>query len=430
MKKIKSLLLVLVSLALAACGGPERNTLTVAETVAQNATSCFLSRDDAEFYLLLDSNLKSRLEVQDLTRELDEINHIYGKPLEVSDPVSISENINTASVDVPVRFTSGWYDFEYTVNASGSITAFKIVASDMEDESGYNEVRGTYAISTYRPSYIYTVPNTDPDTCPLVIFVHSREMYDRNGTIGINRIFRLLAQDLADEGIASVRYDRVLQNASDEEDSHTLILEELKAVMEELKDQKILENRKVFVLGYSLGGYLLPWIAQNIEADGYVIACAPAIHYPETVYNEQVYLIENNDSYSDGVRQQKLQQASASLDIINNLTTIDDYKYTLFGYPSEFWLFVNQYEPLRDAEKIGKPLMIFAGSNDYVVSVEHYNNWNNAVGDVAEMKLYKDMDHLMMIRNTPSAYSDRYVQGSLAPAMVKDLSGFIHANGK
>ena len=71
--------------------------------------------------------------------------------------------------------------------------------------------------------------------------------------------------------------------------------------------------------------------------------------------------------------------------------------------------------------------MVIAGSNDYEVSVDDYNAWAQALSDndQADLKFYKDLDHLFMVRHTQSKPADSLTEGTLSPALIKDLVSFV-----
>lgn len=428
MKKIL-IVLCLCVITLSGCNSSQQEYVNRSLVVAGNATSYFQNRNDKQFYLLLDSNLKDRLTEEELSSELDNIVRIYGKVKEIStDNTSYVNKDSELEVKVPVRFTSGWMDFQYSINESGSITGFKIVSSEMLDESGYKETKGTYEFSDYSETYVYTEPKAINEKTPILIMIHGKDAFDRNSTVGVNRVFRSLAYQLADNKIASVRYDRIV-SSYEVDDSKELILEELQAVLKALKNDKLLEEHPIYLFGYGIGGYLMPYLANQISGDGYIIANAPAENIAQGFYDEKIYLIDLDTSYDDEDKVTKKKEAKATLDIINSLSSPNDYTRKLFGYTSSFWLGIKNYDALSLVKSIKKPVMVIAGSNDYEVSTESYNAWVQALSDnkSADLKFYKDLDHLFIVRHTQSKPADSLTEGTLSPALIKDLVSFVQS---
>lgn len=431
MKKFTAALWIACLVLASGCGTTKSDQVLRSENVAASATEDYMERDDAGFYLMLDSTLKSRMTQEQLSEELDSITRMYGTPLEMSDEYVSKEMDANTQVSVPVRFNSGWMDFTYVINSDGSISSFKITASDKLDEQGYNETRGTYTVEVGQESieevYVHTRPNSADESTPLVILIHGKDAYDRNSTVNANRTFRALAYQLADSGISTVRYDRTVLNHEDLEDTPSLILNELRELEEQLEEDSVLHGQKTFLFGYGLGGYLLPYLAASVPADGYIIANAPAENLAECLADEQKFLNRVDSSNSDEVIEMKDQQIDAAVEIIHSLTSDKDYDYKLLGYPSAFWVFVQKYDALQAVQQLEKPILVIQGSNDYEVPLEQFNAWESALAEDedARVVLYKDMDHLFIVRKSDSRPQDSMTEGTLAAAMMKDLASFV-----
>lgn len=428
MKKCCTFILCLL-LLLSGCSEVS-NQVSRSENVAVNATNAFMKRKDADFYLLLSASAKARITEKELTEELDSIVHMYGTPIEIAEELPESKEYGKETVVyVPVRFTRGWMNFEYRIDENGSVNEFKVTVSDMMDESGYNETRGEYTYEKTTCTYVYTKPNLIAEDTPLVIFIHGKDALDRNSTSGVIRTFRELAYELADNGISSVRYDRSVLNDPSAEDSAERIMMEVKALISKLRKDGVLNGQPVTLFGYGLGGYLLPYIAQNAEASKYVIACSPARDYAKCVKEEQDFLIDADASYSEAVRQQRHEQAAASLEIIEDEELLENYEYKLFGYTKNFWKFIDEYDALATAGNIKRPVMIVGGSNDYSVSHVQFNLWQTEfqAAQNVSLKFYKDMDHWFIVRQEESKPEDVLTEGDISRAFMKDLVEFIRA---
>jgi dienelactone hydrolase len=141
---------------------------------------------------------------------------------------------------------------------------------------------------------------------PIVILVHGSGPNNRDETIGATKPFRDLAWGLAQKGIATLRYDKrtfVYQeklasvNTEDftvEEETITdaVLAVNFAATLEQVDPQKI------YVLGHSLGGTLIPRIAEKAtKAAGFIIL-AGAVTPLEDLFIEQVEYITSLDGLS------------------------------------------------------------------------------------------------------------------------------------
>ena len=425
MKKIL-IVLLLVMMVFAGCSQKSDQVLR-SENVAISATDALISRKDDSFYLYLSQGAKSRISRTELSNQIDSIIRIYGRAIEVSDELPESVEIgSTTIVRVPVLFQVGWMDFEYRINEDGSIDDFVVTVSDKLDESAYDEVKGTYEVDGKSGSYVFTKPVGMDESTPVVIFVHDRGMKDRNSTINATRVFRSIAYQLADNGVASLRFDRLSLTNPDVDDSFEQIQKELLSVKENSLTLGVSEKQKVILFGYGLGGYLIPYLSKVVLVDGYIIANAPSRDIPTWVKGLEDMLVDVDTSTTPEQKEQFHRQIQASYDLIDSLMKKEDYTYPLFGLSSSFWLEDKEYDALDVVDGIRNPLLVIAGSNDYLVSNEEYNQWQYALLESgnAELKFYKDMDHYFVIRSSASKPSDTLDEGTLSSAFIKDLVEF------
>ena len=133
---------------------------------------------------------------------------------------------------------------------------------------------------------------------PVVILVHGSGPSDRNEQIGPNLPFMDLASQLAEQGIAVLRYDKrtYLYGAQMSELEHLTVQEEtiddVVAAVEFLKTRNTILNDQIYIAGHSLGGYLIPRIAQQTpDVAGYILLAAPARPIEDLVLEQTQYIL-------------------------------------------------------------------------------------------------------------------------------------------
>ena len=424
---MKKIVITICAILLLFAGCGKTRNLEKDKIVAINATSYFQNRKDNDFYILLDSNAKNNITLEQLSEEFDDIVKVYGQPVEFdSEEVQAIEREANAIVSVPVLFESGWMDVTYTINSTSSVINFKITASDKLDENGYNETQYVYKTSNGEGNAVFTNTKGSEKT-PLVILVHDQGYLDKNSTVGVRKVFRDLAYALADKGIASVRYDRTNLDNDDIEDSIALMQEELLAVYESCKNFEEIDNNRIYVLGYGVGGYLLPKLVERMDIDGLIIASSPCMDLHQSIYEKQMYEVECEVTMSEQNKKVRRKEIEASRDLIETLVNPEDFYQDIFGYSSSFWIQLQSYDAIQTVENLNLPVLITQGSNDYEVSSNAYNQWQHGLKDskLVSLKYYKNMDHLFTIRNSTSVPADCLSESTIADAFVNDISKFV-----
>ena len=106
---------------------------------------------------------------------------------------------------------------------------------------------------------------------PAIVLIHGSGPNDRDETIGPNKPFRDLAEGLPSRGIAVLRYEKRTRQHS----GKMAALKDTLTVKEEVTDDALLavallrktekiDSRRVFILGHSLGGMMVPRIAEKL----------------------------------------------------------------------------------------------------------------------------------------------------------------------
>lgn len=111
---------------------------------------------------------------------------------------------------------------------------------------------------------------------PVVLLIQGSGRHDRDQTIGPNKPFRDLAWGFAKNGIAVLRYDKrtkVYPNYKYKNDTlQEWIIDDVLAAISLLNTIPEINKEQIFLLGHSLGGYLIPRIAlQAPNLKGFIV---------------------------------------------------------------------------------------------------------------------------------------------------------------
>lgn len=272
---------------------------------------------------------------------------------------------------------------------------------------------------------------------PLVVFVHGSGPMDRDETVGKVKVFRDLAAGLAEQGIASIRYDKrtYLYGTEMASDVGLTVWEEtvedaLYAV-EYARAAAHIDRENIFVAGHSLGGYLVPRL-DGADAEGhiagYVLLAGPARALPELVLEQVDYLLSLELRLSEIDKVIYRQQYEEDCARIDALTEADRGGDTaLLGAYPDYWLDLAGYDPAEAAKEIKKPLLILQGGHDYQVTSADYERWQTALAgrEGAVFKWYPKLTHAFTETEGMGTPDDYQRAATVAPAVAEDMAAFI-----
>ncbi len=155
------------------------------------------------------------------------------------------------------------------------------IPTGAESTDSYTETE--IKIGEYELDGILTLPN-GIEKPPLVILIQGSGQSDMNETIGAakNAPFKDLAHGLAEQGIASIRYNKRYYQFPDKATADLTVEDEVlgdaAAAVAYAKDSRNADESGIIILGHSLGAMLAPKIAQdNPDVAGIIsLAAVPA----------------------------------------------------------------------------------------------------------------------------------------------------------
>ncbi len=278
---------------------------------------------------------------------------------------------------------------------------------------------------------ILTLPETD-GKYPVVILVHGSGPNNADESIGNQAPFRDIAWGLAQQGIAVMRYDkRTLvypesfgEDATVEEET---VIDALLAV-EAVMDMPEIDSSRIYILGHSLGGMMMPLIAEDADnAHGFIMMGAPVTPMHELIL-EQTEYIYNLDGKLAIRERLSIWQTKNTVNKIAELT--DDTKHEakdLFNISPTYWIYLNDYNMLEEVNLIEKPLLIIQGESDYQVPMRDFYALNEVLGDKDNVTMisYDGLGHLMTEAGDPPSPDDYMIASTVAEDVIDDIASFV-----
>jgi hypothetical protein len=266
---------------------------------------------------------------------------------------------------------------------------------------------------------------------PAVVLVHGSGPNDRNETIGPNKPFKDIAQGLASQGIAVLRYDKrtkVYQTEVVQDKNFTAkeeTVDDAVAAVEFLRPQPQIDPQKIFVVGHSLGGYLAPRIGMaDPDIAGLIIMAGLTRHLEDVMLEQTRYILEGDGALSAD-DQTKISELQQQVNAVKALTA--QSTEAVLGGPASYGLDLKDYRPTERARGLKMPLLIMQGERDYQVTLQDFKNWQDALSGQANvtLKSYPDLNHLFIAGEGKSFPAEYEIPGNVAPEVVRDIVSWI-----
>lgn len=237
---------------------------------------------------------------------------------------------------------------------------------------------------------------------PIVLIIQGSGPTDKDGNSagipGKSNSLKMLAEALAHEGIASLRFDKrgmgLSQSAGKQEQNLTFddFVADASRWFDYLANQK--RFTKIGIAGHSQGSLIGMLVAQKKSADAFVSIAGASISIGETIMAQ----LRANPANPPAI----IEEAQHIMDELqkgNKVTEIPSYFASLFR-PSiqpfmSSWL---KYDPQEEFKKVRVPSMIMNGTTDIQVSIEDANRLKAAQPD-AQIIILDGMNHVL--KNAP-----------------------------
>lgn len=272
---------------------------------------------------------------------------------------------------------------------------------------------------------------------PAVVLVHGSGPHDRDETIGPNKPFLDLADGLADQGIAVLRYEKRTRAHPEAfaRDNFTVDDEtvgDALAAVALLRTQPDIDSRNIFVAGHSLGALMAPRIgARDPAIAGLILLAAPASKLEDIVMRQTRYLAQ-----LQGKSNAEIDKALAAIEPQRNAVkqlAADAAPGTplLLGLPASYWRDLNGYDPIATASLIKQPMLILQGGRDYQVTVaDEFSVWRGAFATNPRFQMieYPSLGHAFMTGNDPPGPKDIERPAHVDQKVLDDIARWVKGN--
>ena len=257
---------------------------------------------------------------------------------------------------------------------------------------------------------------------PAVVLIPGSGPSDMNETIGVNEPFKDIAYGLSTMGIAVLRYDKrahVYAKEIKDINVQNIYLQDASYAIEYmLKEPNV---SKVFVLGHSLGAYLLPEIAkENPQVAGLIMLAPPARDLAHVMVDQLEYILKLSPNSADEIEK-----------ILDKLKLIEEHKLNanefVMGAPASYYYELEKYDPISILKTLSKPVLICQGGKDYQVTAKDYNMFKNAFqsNSLFTFKWYPNLSHIFTpVSGVPSP-ANYQTASNVSQEVIEELADWI-----
>ena len=398
--------------------------------LARKALDAVLNDRYAEFLKGATADLQKALPEPALTKVMAQVK-AHGAVDKIENPESTKIGPNTAVV-IPVKFADQQgINFRFLVTSSGLVGGFFMLPGETpwtrpaySKPDTFTERAVTVGDGEWKLPGALTMPN-GAGPFPGVVLVHGSGGNDRDETVGGVKVFKDLAEGLASRGIAVVRYEKRTRQYANRMSGlsrftlHDETVEDAVKAAALLRAQQGIDGKRIFVIGHSLGGYAAPRIAaEDTELAGLILMAGNARHLEDLVVDQVI---------SQGGSAKALENAKALQAKVKSLEPGDEDSPAVLNAPVSYWLNLKDYDPVADAARIGKPMLILQGERDFQVTTKDFEMWKAGLAKNKDVtfKSYPALNHLFVAGEGKSTAAEYVKPGHVAPEVIEDIAGFV-----
>lgn len=351
-------------------------------------------------------------------------------------------------VVVTVEYEKANLDFQMSFDANGKIGGFffrpsqapnknaeTYKAPDYVQPDAFREEEVTVGAGEWTLPATLTTP-VGKGNFPVVVLVHGSGASDRDESHlnPANKPFKDLAWGLASRGVAVLRYEKrskqyerkfaQTKNFTVREET----VDDALAAVELLRKTEGVDAKKIYVLGHSLGGYVIPRIGARDKRIAGFVSLGGGTRPLEDVLLAQYNYFAALDGAVSKDEQTELDRHQQFVHKIKSLKESDRSSTEFYyGAPAAYWLDLKSYNPPAEAKSLKQPILILQGERDYQVTMTDFQNWKNALGNKKSVtfKIYPKLNHLFMPGEGVPRPADYEKTNHVSQEVVDDVANWI-----
>jgi uncharacterized protein len=369
----------------------------------------------------------------------------FGRAASIGPPILAKDGEYTL-VSFPVQFSKAAVNVEFTMSAAAQVAGLHFRPANAplpplwrrpsySDSQSFRSRELIIGDDAWKLGATLLIPAGKPPF-PGVVLIHGPGPNDRDETIYGNKVFADLAEGLASRGIAVLRYDKRTKVYAEKMSEMDYTVQQ-ETVEDAVRAAALLRRRlevnpaRIFALGHSLGGYLLPRIeAQDGKLAGLIFLAANARPVEVMALEENEYVASLNANPSPD-SQKRLADLRAEALKVRNLKPGQTAPTVIMGLPLAYLLDLRTYDPFT-VKNLHLPMLFLQGGRDFQVTMTDFDLWKSALAGrtIATFHAYPALNHLFIAGDGKSSPTEYRAPGNVSGEVVRDIAAWIRSQSR
>ncbi|MCF8428342.1 MAG: DUF3887 domain-containing protein [Bacteroidia bacterium] len=390
-------------------------------------------------YRRMDPVMKRIMDEEKIQGFWDILEMSYGSVTEVAEP-TISYKDKLVSTVTPIQFERKRVGLKVVFNDKAMISGLFLVSPtpqyqlpDYVDTKRFFENKITLHDTKYPVDGFLTLPKKEQKV-PLVILVGNSNPGDKDLTVGPNKVFKDLAWGLANQEIAVFRFEMKTHvypkemMANKNLNLEEVYLNDIKKGLKEIKEYPEIDTNRIFILGYDLGGYLLPFLEKNLSGiSAYIGVNAAYTNLANRQCYQYDYLLGSANENEKPAFEKALLKAKFARDKLLPTTLPSQLPE---GYNANYLIGLNQNNPSKHIAHLqAKRVLFIQCERSFEVPSTELNEWIKHQNGIAEQNWifdrYPDLNHLGISGVGPAKLTDYEKEGNVSQTLIIRVAAFV-----
>lgn len=388
------------------------------ETVRQYALDYIEGKSMSRLWGYYDLQIRRYMPMETYEAMLTDLEWMTGAFLELGSYRSFEEPENKLKThvlhlimekqDLDMYFTHKDKEDDWEIMALEFVPAEKEELSDGSDmlvggrataEPDYEETDVTVGQAPYVLESVLTMPKeaSEETPVPVCVFVHDFGAFDHDLTMGQTIFFADLADALGKMGVASLRYDSRAYAYPDAqaETVYDEAVEDALAACQLLKDNPLVDQERIVLVGLGFGGMIAPRIVS--QSEGAFTAMIILGSTPKTLI--EWYCATQPEAYG-ALGEETQETIEKMVKKVSSVSEEEARALTLFGKNGYYFWEDLHYNAVDLIKELKVPTYIGQGRRDPIVSEDDGRiAYADAIGDnmtFMSFKAFRGLNHILM----------------------------------